>query len=383
MSLVGELSPSTPGFPDELRRVSGEEVFSSSMFHEPQADIYLCSYVVPSKCPDSCCKLRNQTFITTLNPILGTSKDKKKRPAIAQIYEYTKGRHETQKQSPPSYTCKPKCLKWTLAGFAFILDLIRINSSIVVNTNRKDTTSESEFGYELARSLILPFLYSRSKVGLNYVILTKMYQVTNDEKYLYAGNVAEVPDTCVKGTKSKCFYCLESIRGPWFSERKVKLSRAKAKCHECGVISCKAKHSIMLCKTCYGPPSKRKSVSVSSSVEGQNETVRDSVGDQIEGAGMSEVAQVDLELGQSGQIPTRERNLIDNNGRVKDIKEEVVHEKCCHVKLEEEQKELKLFPNEKVLNEEKYPGEREVYINDIKEEEDEKEYCCQTVLECK
>ena len=317
MTIIGELPPFAPGFPEQLRRVSDEEIFSSTMYHAPGAAIHLCSYVVPSKCPENCCKLRNQTFITTTNPISGTSKDKKKKPAVAQIYEYTKGRHVAQKQSPPPYTCKPKCLKWTLSGFAFILDLIRMNSAILVGLNKKKKVFGSDFGYELARSLVMPLIYNRPLIGQSYVVLTKMYTVTHDKKYLYAGTFTDVPeaeqlqkfDKCGKGPKKRCFHCLESVRGPWFNERKLKVPRIMTQCQECGGPSCMNKHLITLCTTCYIPPGKE--VTSSSLVVGKDGTEM-AVHKLLESS-QTEPAESEGSVVANGEINVQEDALFTNN----------------------------------------------------------------------
>ena len=268
MTLVGELDPSTTGISAQLHQLKNE-VYSSTVYYEPQTDTHLVTYVVPSKCQDGC-KLRNQVFITTRRPILGISKDKKKKPALAQFYEHTKGRPEAVKKSPPSYTCKIKSNRWIMTGFSFILDLVRMNSAIIVGLNRnqmnKKKMNGSDFGYELARSLILPLIYNRNTTGLNYTIQAKMYSVTHDKKFLIAGSLNNVPESSQlqkhdkSGVKRRCLNCEESTKGPGYLAKRAKLEKVMSRCQECGNPACATKHLMSICTSCYTRPSEEDDV---------------------------------------------------------------------------------------------------------------------------
>jgi hypothetical protein len=285
--LVGELDPSTTGISDQLRGET-DEVFSSTVYHEPVTNTHLVTYVVPSKCRDGC-KLRSQAFITTRKPILGISRDKKKKPALAQFYEHTKGRPEAQKRSPPSYSCKIKSNRWITTGFSFILDIVRMNSAILVglSTNRKRKTNGPDFGYELARSLILPLIYSRKTIGLNYTIQAKMYSVTHDKKFLMAGSLNDVPEVSQlqkfdkSGGKKVCLNCNESVKGPGYQAKRAKLTRVMSQCQECGAPACVRKHLLSICTTCYTPPGAREA-----SGGGREEGRRD--GSEVDSQSLSE-----------------------------------------------------------------------------------------------
>lgn len=184
----------------------------------------------------------------------------------------------------------------------------------------------------------MPLISNRPIFGQSYVVLTKMYQVTHDKKYLYAGSFTEVPeaeqlqkfDKCGKGTKKRCFHCLESVRGPWFSQKKLKVPRIMTQCQECGAPSCMTKHLISLCTTCYVPPGKEKGdVCGDSSEEVHNVTTSDSVndGDQVERNERSEEGQVDSDLEQSDD----EMHLECKQDNIKEGEDK---EKCYQTILE-------------------------------------------------
>ena len=264
---------------------------SSSIYHEPSADLHLVSYVTASKCPDTC-RLRNQTFLTSRAPLRGTSRDRKKKPALAQLYEFSKGRHDAVKQSPPPYSCKPKCMKWTVTGLAFILDIVRMNSAILVGINTGNKVNGNDFGFELARSLTIPFIYSKSLTGLQYATLAKMYLVTQDNYFLLAGSAKAVADNNglgkfekAKGSKKRCFHCMEGVRGLGFAKKAGSVPRVTTVCQECGTPSCTAKHLLNICTTCYVPPDENS--------EAGNKRKREIAwrGDEDEGGSESEEAR--------------------------------------------------------------------------------------------
>ena len=61
-------------------------------------------------------------MLSTYDPILGTTKDEKKKPAIIKVYDFTKGRTDIMDQRFGNYTTKSKTKKWTKVVFFFILD---------------------------------------------------------------------------------------------------------------------------------------------------------------------------------------------------------------------------------------------------------------------
>ena len=77
------------GIPMELKNTSGRQPLSYEWFWENEnKKLVLYSYVVKNKSTS----LRNVLLLSSMLPLLGTTKDDgKKKPAIYQLYDFTKG----------------------------------------------------------------------------------------------------------------------------------------------------------------------------------------------------------------------------------------------------------------------------------------------------
>ena len=120
------------------------------------------SYVVNIKSSGK----RNVLVLSTLNPILGLTKDDGKcKPAIIKFYDFTKGGTDIVDQIMGKHTVKPKSSKWTIAAFSYIPGVACVNASTlsrINNQNKPTQRSKSfEFGWEIAMSLIRPQLQHR------------------------------------------------------------------------------------------------------------------------------------------------------------------------------------------------------------------------------
>ena len=97
--------------------------------------------------------------------------------------------------SSSTYCSKPKCRRWPVAVFSYILDTTRVNIQTLVSLNSgKDPRkiNSFEFGHKLAMALITPHLYSRELSGVPRNILLKMHQATGDDCFLrHVMNVCE------------------------------------------------------------------------------------------------------------------------------------------------------------------------------------------------
>ena len=77
--------------------------------------------------------------LSTVEPLLGVTKDKKKKPAIMKFYDFTKGGTDIIDQKMGTYTTKIKSNRWTLTAFCYLLDTIRVNScTLYALANNKD-----------------------------------------------------------------------------------------------------------------------------------------------------------------------------------------------------------------------------------------------------
>ena len=98
-----------------------------------------------------------------------TKDDKKEKPAIYKLYDFTKGGTDIVDQMNDCYTTRAKTLRWSTLGFYYMLDTIRVNSkSLWCIKHGKDPKKANTFdvGLDLAHSLVMPFIQQRSLVGL-------------------------------------------------------------------------------------------------------------------------------------------------------------------------------------------------------------------------
>ena len=81
-----------------------------------------------------------------------------------------------------NYTVKTKSRRWTMVAFAYLLDTIRVNASTVLAVNKKVDPKKKEsfdFGFKLAKSLVMLQIERRSTNGLNRIILQKIALFTD------------------------------------------------------------------------------------------------------------------------------------------------------------------------------------------------------------
>ena len=82
-----------------------------------------------------------------------------------------------------TFSCKTKSNRWTIAAFAFFLDLCRVNAATVLAMNRGSNPRKVnfyDFGMDLALRLIRPHVQQRSLTGLQISIRYKIDLVLND-----------------------------------------------------------------------------------------------------------------------------------------------------------------------------------------------------------
>ena len=115
ITCVGTLQSNRRGIPNEIKNVAERERFSYECFWESSENKpVLHSYVVPTKSSGK----RNVLLLSTVQPILGVTKDYgKKKPAIYKLYDFTKGGTDVMDHRIGAYTCKAKLNRWTLTAF--------------------------------------------------------------------------------------------------------------------------------------------------------------------------------------------------------------------------------------------------------------------------
>ena len=249
ITAVGTIKNNRKCIPNEIKSVNERNDNSYKCFWDDKGKTTLHSYVVRTKSKG----LKNVLALSSMPPILGTTRDDKRKPAILKIYDFSKGGTDIVDQRITMYSVNTKSRRWTMAAFAYILDTIRVNAqtlfSINANIDPRKTNSFS-FGWELVQQLVKPHIVSRKAniTTLPNSTKRKMCGVLNESSRPNENQKDEIyPKTCDK--KRHCHFCLENIKGPGFSQNIKKLSNLKNQCEKCGRCVCKD-HYNQFCIEC-------------------------------------------------------------------------------------------------------------------------------------
>ena len=189
---------------------------------------------------------KNVLLLSTLDPILGVTKDdEKQKTALYKLYE-GKGGTDIVDQKMGTYTVKSKSRKWTMVAFSYLLNTTRVNACTILALNQKKRTKERnafDFGYALAEHLAMPQIRRRSKNGLISNVISKIQIATSNKGKDNSGSndPPNEPD--------RCKICLDGIKGQHYKTKKNKISRIVSFCMKCKEHCCK-KHSVRVCKNC-------------------------------------------------------------------------------------------------------------------------------------
>ena len=168
ITMVGTLQHNRSGIPDEIKSTANREDLSIIVYWSDNNNLALSSYVVKTKSAGR----KNVLLLSTIKPLMGCTKDDgKNKPAQYKLYDFTKGGTDECDQRVESYSVKPKSRKWTVIAFCHVLDMARINASTILSLSkgenpRNSKSSSFEFACQLSKSLCLPYINSRSIVGL-------------------------------------------------------------------------------------------------------------------------------------------------------------------------------------------------------------------------
>ena len=249
ITMLGTLKSNRIGIPPEIKDVSEREIDSYEIYWDESGNMNISSYVVKTSSGK-----RNILMLSTLRPLLGTTKDDgKKKPALYKLYDFTKGGTDIVDQKVGAYSVKPKSKRWTIAAFSYILDSVRVNacSLMALNTNQDPGKMDSfQFGYDMSYSLVLPRIQQRPRIGLNSTILRKIVMVTGEE-------IKETPQVPIEGLThppiaqeaKKCKVCLANTQGSEQKVKKDKMHDIKSACEKCGIQHCR-NHLIQMCQSC-------------------------------------------------------------------------------------------------------------------------------------
>ena len=105
-----------------------EEFSTTCHFEAENGDLCLMSYIVKSKSKGK----KNVLMLRTLRPLNGKTKnDRKQKPALLKLYDFTKGGTDIVDQLIDYYTTRAASRRWDIIAFYYILDTVRVNGKTV------------------------------------------------------------------------------------------------------------------------------------------------------------------------------------------------------------------------------------------------------------
>ena len=191
--------------------------------------------------------------------LLGTSKTENKRPAIIELYNYTKGGTDIEDQCMGNYTTKMKSKKWTLNTFCYLLDTARVNcQSIYCKVKNENVRRSNSYKYamDLAKALIIPHVERREKdlTGIHSTTKHKMALVLGRDLKLSKKREAPIQidkfESFVdKEHAKRCYMCVNALPSTGYTKQHKLISKIQTQCGTCGKAVCK-KHMINCCQSC-------------------------------------------------------------------------------------------------------------------------------------
>ena len=250
ITAVGTLVSNRKGLPKEFVKTAGRREFSYEiLWNADDVRMTLHSYVVKTKSTG----LRNLLLLSTLEPIIAvTQDDSKQKSQIYKVYDFTKGETDIIDQRAQFYTCKPKSSRWTISVFSYALDTSRINVSTVWSIDNNENPRKIDsmgFGWELVKSLVVPYVNQRSVNGLSRSIQNKMSLVVG--KRVDRGEGKDLPNKIpAKSPKRKCCrLCMNASQCQGHKETKSIMNKHSSQYQKCVEVMCE-KHLTQICHDC-------------------------------------------------------------------------------------------------------------------------------------
>lgn len=248
ITMVGTLQSNRKGIPEEIKNTSGREAPSYRCVWElTKQKISLHSYVVHTKSTGK----RNVLLLCTVPPIVGVTKDDKRKPAVYKLYDMTKGGTDIVDQRMGSFTSKSKSRKWTVNVLSYVMDTCRVNAQTVLALNQGThpaKMSTFDFGWELAWALIMPYLHTRARVGLPKRLQLNIDLLTGkgDEEEQAGAGPSSQNFPC-KGARRRCAECIAAIPvGEGHKAAKDTMKKVTMQCSLCGSAVCES-HVVVRC----------------------------------------------------------------------------------------------------------------------------------------
>jgi hypothetical protein len=270
ITVVGTIKSNRKGLPPTITSCTDRAHTSYKyVYNCAEKKMSLHSYVVKTKSKGK----KNVLVLSTIPPIMGITKDDKKKPAIIKFYDFTKGGTDVMDQRIGYGTTNSKSDRWTATAFKYILDTARVNAQTVWSlTNKFDPlkTNSFDFGIALAESLIMPHIAQRNTTHFSAALKMKIKCVlgttaTADNNAATADNNAateeNVTATFSKRSESRkrCYMCISDIKetAETKSAKRIKVNRLNlnfSQCQFCGQAICGNHQATTKCKGCCAPP---------------------------------------------------------------------------------------------------------------------------------
>ena len=151
------------------------------------------------------------------------------------------------------YMCKPKSSRWTISVFSYVLDTSRINASTVWSMNNNENPRKIDsigFGWELVKSLVVPYVNQRSVNGLSRSIQNKMSLVVvgkQVDRHEGKDLSNKIPPKIPK--RQRCRLCMNELRGQGHKETKKNMDKHSSQCQKCAEVMCE-KHLTQIYHNC-------------------------------------------------------------------------------------------------------------------------------------
>ena len=248
VTVVGTLNITRRGIPPAVKSLTGREDNSYVALFEPETKLSLHSYAVTTKSSGK----RNVLLLTTMNPIMGVTRDERKKPAIYRLYDVTKGGTDVVDQRMRAFTTKTKSRKWTVVTLCYILDTCRVNAGTVMALNTKVHPRELvsvNFGWDLALQLVEPHVRRRSTEKLPRPVKARISLLLDEDEDGAGPSTSGAAGSTTSSMRRRCATCVRSLPTYGYTAGKNKLKKVTTVCCRCGEPLCAA-HCAMYCERC-------------------------------------------------------------------------------------------------------------------------------------
>ena len=178
-----------------------------------------------------------------MNPLLCIVKvGRQPKPAIYKLYDFAKGSTDVIGQRIGNYTRKPKSRWEKFSAMAYVLDTCRVNASLVaaMSAGKNPRAQDAfQFGWELGKERVLPFVQARTLNNLSSVTQWKVQRVLGKPLTNTPLPANRQPLPSKSKSERRCIDCKKEIFEAGQETRTNRLPPLKNKCQRCGEAVCK------------------------------------------------------------------------------------------------------------------------------------------------